>query len=94
MKRIVIATVLGLLLTIAATTAQAGWEDGAAVFAGLFGSDSSAVVVAYFEDGSFVIEDEAGHTYKGCEVGAACDDSATMTTHVYMPMVATTTALP
>ena len=87
MKRMVIATVLGLLLTIAATTAQAGWEDGASVFAGLFGSDSTAVVVAYFEDGSFVIEDNAGHTYKGCEVDAPCDDSVTMTTHVYMPTV-------
>ena len=87
MKRMVIATVLGLLLAIAATTAQAGWEDGAAVFAGLFGSDSTAVVVAYFEDGSFVIEDEAGNTYKGCQLGMACDDSATMTTHVYMPTV-------
>jgi hypothetical protein len=87
MKRIITATITAALLTIAATTAQAGWEDGAAVFAGLFGSDSSAVVVAYFEDGSFVIEDDSGHTYKGCEVGAPCDDSATMTTHVYIPAV-------
>lgn len=94
MKRIITASITAALLTIAATTAQAGWEDGASVFAGLFGSNSTAVVVAYFEDGSFVIEDEAGHIYKGCEVGAACDDSATMTTHVYIPMVATTTALP
>jgi len=85
MKRMAIATVLGLLLAIAATTAQAGWEDGASVFAGLFGSDSTAVVVAYFEDGSFVIEDEFGNVYKGCQLGMACDDSATMTTHVYMP---------
>ena len=87
MKRIVIATVLGLLLTIAATTAQAGWEDGASVFAGLFGSDSTAVVVAYFEDGSFVIEDDSGNTYKGCEVGAPCDDSVEYTSRVYMPTV-------
>jgi hypothetical protein len=87
MKRIITASITAALLTIAATTAQAGWEDGAAVFAGLFGSDSTAVVVAYFEDGSFVIEDEAGNTYKGCQLGMACDDSATMTTHVYMPTV-------
>jgi len=87
MKRIITATITAALLAIAATTAQAGWEDGAAVFAGLFGSDSTAVVVAYFEDGSFVIEDEAGNTYKGCQLGMACDDSATMTTHVYMPTV-------
>ena len=85
MKRMVIATVLGLLLAIAATTAQAGWEDGASVFAGLFGSDSTAVVVAYFEDGSFVIEDEAGNTYKGCQLGMACDDTVTLTTNLYLP---------
>lgn len=87
MKRMVIATVLGLLLAIAATTAQAGWEDGAKVFGGLFGSNSTAVVVAYFEDGSFVIEDEFGNVYKGCQLGMPCDDSVTITTHVYMPTV-------
>ena len=86
-RKMLVSLVLGLLLAIAATTAQAGWEDGASVFAGLFGSDSTAVVVAYFEDGSFVIEDDSGHTYKGCEVGAPCDDSVTMTTHIYMPTV-------
>ena len=85
MKRMVIATVLGLLLTIAATTAQAGWEDGASVFGGLFGSDSTAVVVAYFEDGSFVIEDDSGHTYKGCQLGMPCDDTVTLTTNLYLP---------
>lgn len=87
MKRMVIATVLGLLLAIAATTAQAGWEDGAAVFAGLFGSDSTAVVSNYFEDGSFVIEDEFGNVYKGCQLGQPCDDTVTVTAHVYMPTV-------
>lgn len=86
MKHMVIATVLGLLLAIAATTAQAGWADDAKVFAGLFGSDSTAVVVSYFEDGSFFIEDESGYTYKGCQLGMPCDtDTHTLVTNLYLP---------
>lgn len=86
-RKMLVSLVLGLLLTIAATTAQAGWEDGASVFAGLFGSNSTAVVSNYFEDGSFVIEDEFGNVYKGCQLGMPCDNSVTMTAHVYMPTV-------
>ncbi len=87
MKRMVIATVLGLLLAIAATAAQAGWEDSAKVFGGLFGSNSTAVVVSYWEDGSFYIEDEFGNVYTGCQLGMDCDDTVTVTAHVYMPVI-------
>lgn len=87
MKRIITATITAALLAIAATTAQAGWEDGAAVFAGLFGSNSTAVVVAYFEDGSFYIEDEFGNTYTGCQLGMPCDDTVMVTSNVYLPVV-------
>ena len=90
MKRMVMATVLGLLLAIAATAAQAAvsdWQEEARKFSELFGANTSAVITNYFEDGSFVIEDEFGNVYKGCQLGMPCDDSATMTTHVYMPTV-------
>lgn len=87
MKRIITASITAALLTIAATAAQAGWEDGAKVFGGLFGSNSTAVVTQYFEDGSFYIEDEFGNVYTGCQLGMPCDDSVTITTNVYLPTV-------
>lgn len=87
MKRIVTATITAALLAIAATTAQAGWEDAAKVFGGLFGSNSTAVVASYMEDGSFYIEDEFGNVYKGCQLGMPCDDTVLVTSNVYLPTV-------
>lgn len=75
MKHKLIALVAGAFLALAATVASAGWEDNATVFGKLFGKDSTAVIVAYFEDGSFYLEDDAGNTYKGCQLGMPCDDT-------------------
>lgn len=75
MKHKLIALVAGALLALAAQAVSAGWEDNAATFGKLFGEGSSAVIVAYFEDGSFYLEDESGNTYKGCQLGMPCDDT-------------------
>jgi len=90
MKHKLIALVAGALLAFTAYTVQAGvqnWEEDARYFSMLFASNSTVVVANYFEDGSFVIADEFGHTYKGCEVGAPCDTAIEYTQHVYMPAV-------